>query len=166
RYINSVPFDSVNKLANGTYEVSFNRKFVIQDYLNHTDISFRCFMMFLGTPWRSGIVHKMFGASGCKDPPIKIKHGFYNMTEDRSCWNYPTEGSRLQYHCDEGYQFVGSTFYSCTEGYWTPEDGVIFDGDYVDPICQSLTPETDKGPSCFNPNLMLILFLIAWTLYH
>ncbi|GFR25796.1 uncharacterized protein TNCT_513591 [Trichonephila clavata] len=165
KYLNSVPFDSVNKLANGTFEVSFNRKFVIQDWVNYTDISFRCYMMFLGTPWRSGIVHKMFGDAGCKDAPPHVKHGYYNMTEERSCWGYPSEGTRVEYHCEDGYQLLGSALYTCADGYWTTE-GVIVEGDYEVPICQSLNHETDKSPTFFNPNLALILFLIAWTLYE
>ncbi|XP_015908528.1 uncharacterized protein [Parasteatoda tepidariorum] len=163
KYVSSIPFDSVNKLFNRTYEVSFNRRFVIQDWVNDTDLSFRCYMMVLGTPWRSGIKHKMFGDSGCEKSPPPVSHGYYNLTEERSCWNFPAEGARAEYHCDDDYRFLGSSLYVCNEGQWTPE-GVIADGDYDKPACVDI----NDGRIITGVNSLLLtlaLNFVAWILF-
>ncbi|GIX79452.1 hypothetical protein CEXT_184381 [Caerostris extrusa] len=60
----------------------------------------------------------MFGDAGCKDNPPHIRNGYYNMTEERSCWGYPSSGSHAEYHCDEDHKLLGSALYTCTDGSW------------------------------------------------
>ncbi|KAG8184515.1 hypothetical protein JTE90_023529 [Oedothorax gibbosus] len=166
KYLNSVPFDSVNKLLNGTFEVSFNRRFVIQDWINNTDISFRCYMMYLGTPWRSGIQHKMFGDAGCTDKPPIVLNGFYNMTvEFKSCWGFPSEGSKVEYSCKEGFTVE---VYVCTGGKWTPEGSTISDEDYLKTICGDINFGLMIGYECpwgVEVMVYLALFLTMYLTY-
>lgn len=127
KFLNSVPFDSVNTLFNGTYEVSFNRRFTIDDWINHTDISFRCHMLVLGTTWRSGIKHQLFGDPGCKEPPPGVTNGYYNLTDEKSCWELPGEGAMAEYFCNSGYELNGASVFTCRSGKWTLDEGVIAD---------------------------------------
>ncbi|XP_054712802.1 uncharacterized protein LOC129222332 [Uloborus diversus] len=154
RYLNSVPFDSVNLLFNKTYEVSVNRRFIIHDWVNHTDLSFRCYMMVMGTPWRSGIKHKMFGDPGCEKSPPEVKHGYYNLTQEKSCWGFPSEGSRAEYQCEDGYTLLGSPLYVCSDGKWTVE-GVLVDEDYEIPVCSD-----GSGAGIISASLTVLLFCI------
>ncbi|XP_035222204.1 uncharacterized protein LOC118195078, partial [Stegodyphus dumicola] len=164
KYLNSVPFDSVNLLFNKTYEVSFNRRFTIQEWINHTDLSFRCYMMVLGTPWRSGIKHKMFGDPGCEKDPPQIIHGYYNLTEERSCWGFPAEGAKALYQCEEDYVLLGSSLYTCSSGQWSPE-GIVVDGDYEVPICGSRNCAFKLGfSSLFNFYIFIFIVSIAMSL--
>lgn len=149
KYLSSVPFDSVNVLHNGTYEVSFNRRFSVKDWLGQPDLSFRCYMIVLGTPWRTGITHKMFGDPGCEKSPPSIPHGHFNVSGDVSCWGYPGEGSNAEYHCSEGYQLLGTALFVCSQGQWVPE-GVLVDEEARLPQCSD-----GSGASCLTSGWIL-----------
>ncbi|CAN7998298.1 unnamed protein product, partial [Ixodes hexagonus] len=60
-YLNTVPFDRVEPAANATYEVRLHRVFQVRDWLAFRNLTFRCHIIVLGTDWRSGISHKLFG---------------------------------------------------------------------------------------------------------
>lgn len=96
-------------------------KFYVIEYCNFTlDLTIVC-LPFLPDP-------------GCEKSPPAISNGYFNVSGDLSCWGYPEEGSNAEYHCEEGYQLLGTALYVCSQGAWIPE-GVLVDDEAKLPIC-------------------------------
>ena len=120
-YVQSVSFDHVEKMEDGTYEISLFRRLYAKDWLKHSgQLSFRCFMIVMSTTWRKGIHHRLFGDSGCLQPPPNVSHGFYNITSETTCWGTPREGSKLTYTCHQGFDLLGPASYTCKNNTWKP----------------------------------------------
>lgn len=115
----SVPFDRVDKMEDGTYEVSLFRRLHARDWVKHSGhLSFRCFMIVMSTTWRKGIHHRLFGEVGCVQSPPNVNNGYYNMTAEKTCWQTPREGSKLTYSCQPGFDLLGPESYVCRNGTW------------------------------------------------
>ncbi|XP_077564825.1 uncharacterized protein LOC144180328 [Haemaphysalis longicornis] len=117
-YLNTVPFDRVEPAANATYEVRLHRVFQVRDWLAFRNLTFRCHIIVLGTDWRSGISHKLFGDAGCPPEPPEIVNGYYNVSGEDTCWNTPAEGSLTRYYCLEGFELRGPRELVCRNGSW------------------------------------------------
>ena len=121
----SVPFDRVDKMEDGTYEISLFRRLHARDWLKQAgQLSFRCFMIVMSTTWRKGIHHRLFGEPGCAQPPPNVNNGYYNMynmhnmTAESTCWRTPREGTKLTYSCHTGFDLLGPKSYVCRNGTW------------------------------------------------
>lgn len=120
-YVQSVTFDRVDKMEDGTYEISLFRRLHARDWLkNAGQLSFRCFMIVMSTTWRKGIHHRLFGEPGCVHSPPNVNNGYYNMSDERTCWKTPREGSKLTYSCNTGFDLLGPESYVCRNGTWKP----------------------------------------------
>lgn len=118
-YVQSVPFDRVEKMEDGTYEISLFRRLHAKDWLKFPgQLSFRCFMIVMSTTWRRGIHHRLFGDAGCVIPPPNVKNGYYNITSENTCWQTPREGSRISYSCLNGLELLGPEQLICRNGTW------------------------------------------------
>ncbi|XP_049525258.1 uncharacterized protein LOC119455782 isoform X4 [Dermacentor silvarum] len=117
-YLNTVPFDRVEPAANSTYEVRLHRVFQVRDWLTFRNLTFRCHIIVLGTDWRSGISHKLFGDAGCPPDPPEIVNGYYNVSGEETCWRTPSEGSVTRYYCLEGFELRGPRELVCRNGSW------------------------------------------------
>lgn len=117
-YLNTVPFDRVEPAANATYEVRLHRVFQVRDWLAFRNLTFRCHIIVLGTDWRSGISHKLFGDAGCPPEPPEIVNGYYNVSGEETCWRTPAEGSLTRYYCLEGFELRGPRELVCRNGSW------------------------------------------------
>lgn len=117
-YLNTVPFDRVEPAANSTYEVRLHRVFQVRDWLAFRNLTFRCHIIVLGTDWRSGISHKLFGDAGCPPEPPEIVNGFYNVSGEETCWRTPAEGSLTRYYCLDGFELRGPRELVCRNGSW------------------------------------------------
>ncbi|XP_037278878.2 uncharacterized protein LOC119172017 isoform X2 [Rhipicephalus microplus] len=117
-YLNTVPFDRVEPAANSTYEVRLHRVFQVRDWLTFRNLTFRCHIIVLGTDWRSGITHKLFGDAGCPPEPPEIVNGYYNVSGEDTCWRTPSEGSVTRYYCLEGFELRGPRELVCRNGSW------------------------------------------------
>lgn len=119
-YVQSVTFDRVEKMEDGTYEISLFRRLHARDWLKQAgQLSFRCFMIVMSTTWRKGIHHRLFGEAGCVQPPPNVNNGYYNMTAaEETCWRTPREGSKLKYSCHRGFDLLGPESYVCRNGTW------------------------------------------------
>ncbi|XP_064471571.1 uncharacterized protein LOC135385896 isoform X2 [Ornithodoros turicata] len=118
-YLNTVPFDRVDTSpGNATFDVRLHRVFQVRDWLAYRHLSFRCHIIVLGTDWRSGISHKLFGDAGCPHDPPEIVNGYYNITGEETCWRTPGEGSRVRYFCLEGLALLGPHELVCRNGSW------------------------------------------------
>ncbi|XP_013788955.2 uncharacterized protein LOC106472833 isoform X3 [Limulus polyphemus] len=106
-YLSSVPFDQTIQLPNGTYSISLNRVYGIQSWVNHTDITFRCYVF--------------IQEKGCPTDSLAIQNGYYNITEGNTCWGLPKEGIRVTYHCFEHYTLSGPPTLLCQSGFWVSE---------------------------------------------
>lgn len=124
-YLNTVPFDRVEPAANSTYEVRLHRVFRVRDWLSYRNLSFRCHVIVLGTDWRSGISHKLFGDAGCPPRPPDIVNGYYNVSGEDTCWRTPAEGSLTLYHCLEGYELRGPRALVCRNGSWVTPHSLV-----------------------------------------
>lgn len=120
-FILGMNFDRIMLSVNRTYDIIFSRWFNIRDWLNYTDISFRCNVFVVGTTWRNGIRHKLFGDPGCLVHPPAIENGYFNISKETSCWGTPREGSTATYHCLNGYNLLGNPLLRCKNGIWTAE---------------------------------------------
>lgn len=119
-YLNTVPFDRVEPTVNSTYEVRLHRVFQVRDWLAFRNLTFRCHIIVLGTDWRSGISHKLFGDAGCPPEPPEIVNGYYNVSGEETCWRTPSEGSVARYYCLEGFERSGPPELICRNGSWLP----------------------------------------------
>ncbi|XP_075547487.1 uncharacterized protein LOC142581936 [Dermacentor variabilis] len=117
-YLNTMPFDRLKTAANSTYEVRLHRVFHVQDWLAFRNLTFRCHVIVLGTDWRTGISHKLFGDSGCSPDPPEIVNGYYNVSGEETCWRTPAEGSLTRYYCLEGFELRGPRELVCHNGAW------------------------------------------------
>ena len=118
-YVQSVPFDRVDKMEDGTYEISLFRRLHAKDWLKYPgQLSFRCFMIIMSTTWRRGIHHKLFGDAGCVHPVPGVVNGYFNSSSQLTCWNTPREGSKVHYSCNEGYDINGPESLICRNGTW------------------------------------------------
>ncbi|XP_077523405.1 uncharacterized protein LOC144134348 [Amblyomma americanum] len=128
-YLNTMPFDSVRVAANSTYDVRLQRVFQVRDWLSYRNLTFRCHVIVLGTDWRTGISHKLFGDAGCSPEPPEIVNGYYNVSGEETCWRTPADGSVARYHCLEGYELRGPRELVCRSGTWVaPPPLVTFSG--------------------------------------
>lgn len=75
-------------------------------------------LIVLGTDWRSGITHKLFGDAGCPPEPPEIVNGYYNVSGEDTCWRTPSEGSVTRYYCLEGFELRGPRELVCRNGSW------------------------------------------------
>ncbi|XP_077483373.1 uncharacterized protein LOC144093656 [Amblyomma americanum] len=124
-YLNTVPFDRVEPAANSTYEVRLHRVFQVGDWLSFRNLTFRCHIIVLGTDWRSGISHKLFGDAGCPPEPPEIVNGYYNVSGEETCWRTPAEGSVTRYYCLEGYEMRGPRELVCRNGSWVAPNQLL-----------------------------------------
>ena len=79
QYFAGEMFDMIQPLANGTYEIAMQRRYHAHNYTDYAgDLSFHCNLLVLMTSWRMGIKYKLFGESGCVQPPPPIHNGQFH----------------------------------------------------------------------------------------
>ncbi|XP_022692564.1 uncharacterized protein LOC111262518 isoform X2 [Varroa jacobsoni] len=162
-YLSTVPFDTVH-LVNGTYDVKLHKIFRIKDWIEYRNISFRCHVIVLGTEWRTGMTHRLFGDPGClKDPP-EVRNGSFNLTGEQTCWGTPAEGAVVQYSCPVGLSVRGHQKMVCKNGTWV---GVVgnrnLDELNYSPL-EIISCEEDSASSV-NVSMGLLLFLMVCSLH-
>ncbi|UYV82445.1 hypothetical protein LAZ67_21002197, partial [Cordylochernes scorpioides] len=116
-YLTVVPFEKMTSLPNGTFDVALSARYRAADWLNYTDLSFRCYVLVMGTSWRNGIRHRLFGDPGCPFPDA-LPGAIHNVSSERSCWGRPREGAKLVYQCEGALQLSGPSNYFCRSGRW------------------------------------------------
>ncbi|XP_023220171.1 uncharacterized protein LOC111622083 [Centruroides sculpturatus] len=150
-YLISLTFDRVMVSDNGTYDITFSKWFNVRDWLNYTDISFRCYVIVLGTKWRNGIRHKLFGDPGCLSYPPVIENGYFNISEETSCWGMPREGATTTYHCLNGFNLIGNPVLKCRNGTWSTETTA---SEWKKPQC------SNGGASFPTSNVLTVVFAV------
>lgn len=121
QYIAAESFDRIDQLPNGTWEISINRKYHVDDYLEFIgNLSFKCYAVVLMTAWRTGITFKLFGDFGCKLNPPNITNAQYTIVGESTCWKTPKQNAKVFYQCDRPYELFGPSVLECKNHSWVP----------------------------------------------
>lgn len=116
--ITAEPFTKIKRQPDGTYDLSMSHRYIAEDYRDRKgSFLFRCILSVIGTSWTRVINSKLFSRRDCPEPPT-IANGFYTVSQRKSCWDTPTEGSIVTYSCSSNYTLSGDGILVCVDGVW------------------------------------------------
>ncbi|XP_053206068.1 uncharacterized protein LOC128390379 [Panonychus citri] len=176
RYITAEPITILRKQSDGTYDLSMSHRYSAEDYSERKgSFLFRCMLTIIGTTWSRVINSKLFSRRDCPDPP-RIANGQYNVTQRKTCWNTPTEGSIATYYCSPNYTLSHSGILVCVDGTWRqvtghhhhPNTNHLPEDDINLTTLQFLPVQDSQLPTCNISSIssLAISLIILVTLIH